>query len=64
MMYAKAFEQVFGKVNTGATTRDGKTEMRKGKTARDKANGHQAGVKNRRIWDDGGRAGSGKWVKV
>lgn len=44
---------------------DGKeVKVRAGKTARDRANGHVAYKKNRRIWDDGGRAGNGKWIKV
>ena len=58
-----AFEQVFGGVNGSATIRDGKTEMRKGKTAADKAKGHVAGRKNIRQWVEGGRKGDGEWVK-
>lgn len=63
----KAFEQVFGQVGNGSkvvgfTGPDRKIEvtMREGKTARDKAKGHIAGKKNRRVWDDKGC----KWVKV
>lgn len=66
---SKAFEQVFGNVGNGSKTvgkdEHGKPrEMRIGKTAKDKSKGHVAGQKNRRVWDDGGRAGSGKWIKV
>ena len=68
MMYAKAYEQVFGKVNTGATSRtatQGEHKvMRVGKTAKDKANGHIAYKKNRRVWDSGSKVSEGKWVKV
>ena len=63
MKVSKAYEQVFGGVNN-SFIRDGKKEMRVGKTSRDKAKGHVAGQKNRRVWDDGGKAGSGKWIKV
>lgn len=58
-----AFEQVFGGVNGAATIRDGKKEMRVGKTSRDKSKGHVAGKKNIREWVDGGRKGDGEWVK-
>lgn len=62
-----AFEKVFGAVNTAATRRDGKTEMRVGKTKADKAKGHCAWKKNVRIFEagSGGRKGgtAGQWVK-
>lgn len=63
---SKAYEQVFGQANLSAPVKDGTKVMRVGKTARDKAKGHIAGKKNRRIWDDGkGSKGSGgQWVKV
>lgn len=67
---SKAFEQVFGGVNVSASSRsavhNGGThkEMRVGKTAKDKANGHIAGKKNRRVWDDGGWRFAGQWKKV
>lgn len=75
-----AYAKVFGGVNTAATKRvsadnagkgESAQEMRKGKTARDKANGHRAYVKNVRVWDAGsvgrgkGAVGStGAWVKA
>ena len=57
MKHSKAYEQVFGAVGNGSKTvgkdADGNpVEMRVGKTARDKAQGHVAGKKNRRMWDD------------
>ena len=68
-----AFEQVFGNVNGSADKRvalgeRGYTEMRCGKTKRDKANGHDASRKNVRIWDGGNGKGAkggttGSWVK-
>ncbi|MCS5737032.1 hypothetical protein [Herbiconiux daphne] len=46
-------------------TVNGKVEkVRDGKTARDKANGHIAYKKNRRIWSDSGKNTVGQWVKV
>lgn len=58
-MYQAQFDQVFGNAgNNGKVigytdaTRKHKREMRVGKTARDKANGHVAYQKNRRVWDD------------
>lgn len=44
--------------------RDDGGRYREGKTAKDKARGHIAYKKNRRIWDDGGKSSGGKWVKV
>lgn len=72
-----AFEKVFGMVNVSATKRvsaenlkHGETyrEMRVGKTARDKARGHQPYRKNVRIWTTSGVRGkgagsTGSWVK-
>lgn len=43
--------------------RDDGGRVRQGKTKKAKANGHVAYKKNRRIWDDGGKASGGKWVK-
>ena len=68
MKFSKAFDKIFGQVNTSATSRKANTAgvhsvMRVGKTAKDKANGHIAGKKNRRVWSsERGRAG--EWVKV
>lgn len=46
-------------------TVDGKeVKVRAGKTARDKANGHIPGKKNRRIWSDGSKGSEGVWIKV
>ena len=69
MKVSKEFEQVFGKVGNGSKTigKDefGKPrEMRVGKTAKDKANGHVAYKKNRRVWSDGSKGTPGQWVKV
>lgn len=66
----KSFEQVFGNVGNGSkvvgwtdANKDTPFEMRKGKTSRDKANGHIAGKKNRRMFvEERGKAG--EWVKV
>lgn len=44
--------------------RDDGGRRREGKTAKDKARGHVPYKKNRRVWDDGGRTGGGKWIKV
>lgn len=44
--------------------RDDGGRRREGKTAKDKARGHIAYKKNRRVWDDGGKSGGGKWIKV
>ena len=57
MKHSKAYLQVFGGVGNGSKTvgydADGNPViMRVGKTARDKANGHVAYKKNRRLWDD------------
>ncbi|WFZ78543.1 hypothetical protein MQM1_061 [Aeromonas phage vB_AsaP_MQM1] len=65
MKHSKAYEQVFGAVGIGLKTvgkdADGKpVVMRVGKTARDKAKGHVAGKKNRRMFDDKAHA----FVKV
>lgn len=52
-----AFEKVFGGVNVSfsrsneAMRSNGRTEIRQGKTARDKANGHVPYQKNKREWD-------------
>lgn len=46
---SKAYEKIFGNVNTEATARDPNITMRKGKTARDKAKGHIPYQKNRRM---------------
>lgn len=44
---------------------DGKdVKVRAGKTARDKANGHIAYKKNRRVWSDGSKGTVGQWVKA
>ena len=64
MKVSAAFEKVFGAANLLATSRKANESgvhqvMRVGKTARDKAKGHQPYKKNRRVWDD--KAG---WVKV
>lgn len=74
MMYPNEFAKVFGNIGNGSktvgyTNSDRKTSvvMREGKTARDKANGHQPYRKNRRIWEDGGsgkNGAPGKWTKV
>lgn len=67
MKYESAYNQVFGQVNTSAPTKDGKQPMRVGKTARDKAKGHQPYKKNRRVFEGGssGRTSTpGRWVKV
>ena len=67
-MYAKAYEQVFGKVNTGATSRTAEhgehRVMRVGKTAKDKASGHVPYKKNRRVFEGGSKGSEGKWTKV
>lgn len=61
-----AFDKVFGGVNvsfsrnTEIMREQGRTEIRLGKTARDKANGHVAYQKNRRVWDQKDHA----WAKV
>ena len=44
--------------------RDDGGRRREGKTAKDKARGHVAYKKNRRIWDSDSRGGNGKWIKV
>lgn len=64
-----AYDHVFGNVNVSATRRDGSQEMREGKTARDKANGHVPYRKNRRVWDASGSSKGkggvgGAWVKA
>lgn len=67
MMYEAAYNQVFGQANLSAPTKDGKQPSRPGKTARDKANGHQPYKKNRRIFEAGGSGRNstpGKWVKI
>lgn len=63
---SKAYEQVFGQANLSAPVKDGSKIMRVGKTARDKAKGHIAGKKNRRVWDEdkGSKSSGGRWVKV
>lgn len=61
-----AFAKVFGGVKSSFSRRSydmesaGRTEIRLGKTARDKANGHIPYKKNQRIWDKTARA----WLKV
>lgn len=65
MKHSKAYEQVFGGVRGGHKTvgvddQGNPVVMRVGKTARDKANGHVPGKKNRRNFDDKARV----WVKV
>lgn len=61
------FDTVKGKSITvvdGGVVMHGVTHrIRTGKTAKDKARGHIAGKKNRRIWSDD-RTSGGKWVKV
>lgn len=69
MKVSKAFEQVFGNVGNGSKVigkdEHGKPrEMRIGKTAKDKAKGHIAYKKNRRVWSDGSKGTAGQWVKV
>ena len=58
-MYQTEFNRVFGaRGNSNKTvgytdaTRKHARDMRIGKTARDKANGHVAYQKNRRVWDE------------
>lgn len=55
---SKAYEKIFGDVNTTATKRcregeKGHVKMRVGKTAKDKANGHIPYKRNRRVLDLG-----------
>lgn len=69
MKVSKAYEQVFGNVGNGSKVigkdEHGKPrEMRIGKTAKDKAKGHIAGKKNRRVWSDGSKGVAGGWMKA
>lgn len=66
-MYQADFNKVFGNIGNGKkvvgytdATKKHTCEMRVGKTARDKANGHVAYQKNRRVWDNVAH----KWVKL
>lgn len=59
--YIDAIIQPFNKDRSNGETED---RVRHGKTSRDKAKGHVAYKKNRRIWDDGGKGSGGQWIKV
>lgn len=62
---SEAWLKVFGGVNGNTFNRsESKQEMRIGKTARAKAKGHIPYQKNRRVWEDGGRKGEGRWIKA
>lgn len=61
MKTSKAFDLIFGKANTSSFSRSKtKRPIRMGKTARDRANGHVAYQKNRRLWDRDGHV----WYKA